>query len=130
TPAASVDATATTGSRRVEMAIDDEARAVELGFASAKQMRSVPRQPRSLADFARIPGDARAIRSEAAAAVSSARRRGVSPAEAALELGVPVEAISWWFPDAVVWGTDGEPEVTDSDSATRLRPIAVEGEVT
>lgn len=108
----------------------EDSLAVELGFTSADEMHNVPRSPRTVIDFARIPAEARAIRSDASAAIANARRRGLSLDQAAFEAGVPIEALTWWFPEAVLAQRSGELHAAPADGATRLRPIAVEGEVT
>jgi hypothetical protein len=62
--------------------------------------------------------------------VHSARRRGFPVELIAVEVGVPIEAVRWWFPDALVHDATGRWRATPADTATRLRPLAVDGEVT
>jgi hypothetical protein len=112
------------------MSRQDELLARQLGFDSFAALSRAPRRPSTIQQFTRLPAEARAIRADASAAIAAGRRRGISLHEAAFEVGVPLEAVWWWFPDAIRRSSVGELFATASDSGVRMRPIVVDGEVT
>ena len=101
-----------------------------LGFASPAAQRRAPRRLIRPEDFRRLPEAARASRSDAALALALARRRRITVEESAGEVGVPMAALRWWFPNALRPTRRGRTRPTKGDRYLRLRPLAVEGEVT
>ena len=105
-----------------------------LGFVSPREMEQAPRRPRTTAELMRLSAEARAVRADASSAVALARRRGVSLDDATFEVGVSIQAVMWWFPDAI--GERPERGVarrlmpTAADAGLRLRPVAVDDQVT
>lgn len=97
-------------------------------------MAEARRRPRTTAELMRLSAEARAVRADASSSVALARRRGISLDEAAFEVGVSIQAVMWWFPDAIGErsgpGIGGKLMPTDADAGLRLRPVAVNDEVT
>jgi hypothetical protein len=105
-------------------------RAAERGFPSVRGMRSANRLPRTAAELVGLPTEARWARSAAVAAAARSRDRRL-PLEftGGLE-GVSVATIRFWLPGAVGPTRRGRTRTTPADRHLRLRPLAVEGEVT
>lgn len=107
-----------------------KALASERGFTSVRTMRRANRLPRTAAELTGLPSPARGSRSAAVAAVARSRdRRLPLDVTGGLE-GVSLATIRFWLPDAVGRTRHGRTLVTPADRHLRLRPLAVEGEVT
>ena len=105
-------------------------RAAERGFPSVRGMRSANRLPRTAAALGVLPPAARWSRSAAVAAAARSRDRRL-PLEVTGGLeGISVATIRFWLPDAVGQTRRGRTRATPADRHLRLRPLAVEGEVT
>jgi hypothetical protein len=102
-------------------------RARDRGFGSVREMLQAPRLPRHPEHFGQIPPDARQSRAAAAAAIHLSRETG-RPLELTAQ-GITVGTVRYWFPDAVGSTRRGLTRPTKADRHTRLRPLAVEGEV-
>lgn len=105
-------------------------RAAERGFPSVRRMRSANRVPRTGAELGRLPPAARWSRSAAVAAAAQGRDRHL-PLEVTAGLeGISVADVRFWLPGAVGRTRRGRTRATPFDRHLRLRPLAVEGEVT
>ena len=103
-------------------------RARLLGFTSYGQQRRAPRRLRRMSDFGRLPDAARESRTDALSVVRVARRDRIPIEDAAVQLGVSVEAVRWWAPDALTPSSGGRTFAKRGDRILRLRPVIVEGD--
>lgn len=99
------------------------------GFTSYAQQRRYERVAANETDLRRLPERARVRRAEALDVIHAARRRGVTVAEAAAELRVPLSAVAWWGAPALDNPRRREPGVLKSDRMLRAQPLIVEGAV-
>ena len=105
-------------------------RAQERGFRSVAAQRHVPRLPKNLAAHRSLPEEARWTRTATSRAIEMSRATGL-PLEVTASLeGTSVATARYWFPDAVRPTRRGRTRPTRADRHLRLRPLAVDNEVT
>lgn len=98
------------------------------GFRSYGQQRWHARRPSKLSQILDLPQAARDVRSDALRAIDLAREKGISPEQAASQLGVPMSAVRWWGVESLGRTRTGRTQLTRRD-ALRMRPVAFEGGV-
>jgi hypothetical protein len=101
------------------------ARARGRGFRSYAQQRKSPRLLASLADLGRLPEGARDVRSQALSAIEIARSEGVTVETGVARLGVSMDAVRYYAPDALRVTNAGVTWPRPSDRLLRARPLVV-----
>jgi hypothetical protein len=84
--------------------------------------------PRSLAQYGRLPEQARLSRSRALGLVQRARQEGTTLEEQAERAGVWMWEVRYWAREALRPTRRGETRPRAGDRMLRLRPIVVEGD--
>lgn len=105
-------------------------RAQERGFRSITEQRRRPRLPKNLAALRTLPEEARWSRSAASRAIEMSRATRLSLELTASQQSISVVTVRYWFPDAILPTRHGRTRPTRSDRHLRLRPLAVDNEVT
>ena len=101
------------------------ARARGRGFASYAEQRKFATAVQKPDDLARLPEDARNVRTQALAALRIARRERISVELAAAEAGVAMDAVRFYAAPALAPRKGGITRPRAADRLLRLRPLVV-----